>query len=81
MALLYFGEHMEQEPVTVPDFMGLTRQQASDTAGKMGLYIQVTGNTGLEPSVTVTAQSIAKDTLVPPGTTIQLEFTDTQARD
>ena len=79
--LLYFGENVEREPVMVPDFIGFTRQQASDTAGKLGLYLQITGNTGLEPSVTVTAQSIEKNTAVPPGTTITLEFTDTQARD
>ena len=79
--LLYFGEETENLPVAVPDFAGMTRQQASDTAGKLGLYIQVIGNTGLEPSVTVTAQSIAKDTQVPRGTTIKLEFTDTKARD
>ena len=59
----------------------MTRQQANDTAGKLGLYIQFAGNTGLEPHITVTAQSIAKDTNVPPGTTIRLEFTDQAARD
>ena len=79
--LLYFGQEEEREPVTVPDFAGMTRQQASDTAGKLGLYIQVGGNTGVEPSVTVTAQSIEKNTQVPAGTVIRLEFTDTQARD
>ena len=79
--LLYFGEATENTPVTVPDFAGMTRQQASDTAGKLGLYIQIVGNTGVEPSVTVTAQSIMKDTQVPRGTTIKLEFTDTKARD
>ena len=79
--LLYLGENIENTPVTVPDFTAMTRQQAEDTAGELGLYIQATGNTGLEPTVTVTAQSIAKDTQVPPGTTIELEFTDTQARD
>ena len=79
--LLYLGENAEAEPVLVPDFIGMTRQQASDAAGKLGLYIQITGNTGLEPTVTVTAQSIEKETTVPPGTTIRLEFTDCQARD
>ena len=79
--LLYFGEKPENKPVSVPDFIGMTRQQANDTAGKLGLYIQFAGNTGLEPHITVTAQSIAKDTNVPPGTTIRLEFTDQAARD
>ena len=79
--LLYLGQTSEDEPVAVPDFMGLTRQQANDTAGKLGLYIQSAGNTGLETTVTVTAQSIEKNTYVRRGTTIRLEFTDTQARD
>ena len=79
--LLYMGENAAGEPVTVPDFLGRTRQQASDAAGKLGLYIQIAGNTGLESHITVTAQSIEKNTQVPPGTTIRLEFTDGAARD
>ena len=79
--LLYFGEEKEETQVVVPGFIGMTRQQAADTAGKLGLYIQITGNRGLESTVTVTAQSIEENTQVPPGTTIQLEFTDTRARD
>ena len=79
--LLFFGETPEVETVKVPDFSGMNRQQASDAAGALGLYILVTGNDGVSPNVTVTAQSTAKDTLVPAGTTITLEFTDTTARD
>ena len=79
--LLFFGETPEAETVKVPDFSGMNRQQASDAAGALGLYILVTGNDGVSPNVTVTAQSTAKDTLVPAGTTITLEFTDTTARD
>ena len=79
--LLYFGQEIEDSSVTVPDFVGMNRQQANDTAGKLGLYIQISGNPGLEPTVTVTSQSIQKDTQVPPGTTIRLEFTDKAARD
>ena len=79
--ILYCGEASPQRMVGVPDFAGLTRQQASDTAGRLGLYILTKGNTGLESTVTVTAQSPDKDTLVPIGTTITLEFTDTQIRD
>ena len=79
--LLYLGEEITQAPVTVPNFLGMTRQQASDAAGKLGLYIRITGNTGLETNITVTAQSIKENTQVPPGTTIQLEFTDPRIRD
>ena len=79
--LLFFGESPEAETVAVPDFSGMNRQQASDAAGALGLYILVTGNDEISPNVTVTAQSTAKDTMVPIGTTIMLEFTDTTARD
>ena len=79
--LLYLGEQAADTPVTVPGFLGMTRQQAGDAAEKLGLYIQITGNTGLETHITVTAQSIEENTQVPPGTTIELEFTDQRARD
>ena len=79
--LLYLGEEPAQRQVTVPDFMGLTRQQASDLAGSLGLYMQIKGNTGLESTVVVTSQSVQKDTQVPAGTTIILEFTDIKVRD
>jgi beta-lactam-binding protein with PASTA domain len=67
--------------VTVPDFTGMHRQQAAEAAGKMGLYLLITGNGDISPKVTVTAQNIPAQTQVPAGTTITLEFTDTTARD
>ena len=79
--LLYLGEEPEERMVSVPDFTGMHRQQAAEAAGEQGLYLLVTGNGEISPKVTVTAQSIPKDTQVPPGTTITLEFTDTTARD
>ena len=79
--LLFLGESPERETVKVPDFYGMNRQQASDAAGALGLYILVTGNDDVSPGVTVTAQSAAKDTPVPVGTTITLEFADGAARD
>ena len=79
--LLYLGESPEPEMEAVPDFTGMNRQQASDAAGKLGLYILVTGNDEVSLQVTVTAQDIPKDTQVPVGTTITLEFADTAARD
>ena len=79
--LLYLGEEPEQRMVSVPDFSGMLRQQAAQAAGELGLYFLVTGNGEISPKVTVTAQSIPKDTRVPVGTTITLEFTDMTARD
>jgi len=77
--LLYLGEEPDIRLVTVPDFVGMTRQQASDAAGLLGLYILVTGNGAMD--AVVTAQAYAKDTQVPVGTTIKLEFADTKAAD
>ena len=79
--LLYLGQTPEQPTVSVPDFTGMNRQQASHAAGLLGLYILVTGNNGISPAVTVTAQNTPAGTSVPVGTTVTLEFTDTGARD
>ena len=79
--LLYLGDEPQEETVTVPDFYGMNRQQASDAAGKLGLYILVAGNPDTNMQVTVTAQSVPKDTKVPIGTTIQLTCADTKAGD
>jgi len=77
--LLYLGQEPEIRQVTVPDFTGMTRQQASDAAGLLGLYILVTGNDAM--NAVVTAQSQPMNTQVSVGTTIKLEFADVQAHD
>ena len=79
--LVYLGETTEERTVEVPDFSGMNRQQAADAAGKLGLYILVKGNLDLSPAVVVTAQNIPAGEITAAGTTIQLEFTDTGARD
>ena len=79
--ILYFGERPETRTVTVPDFTGMTRQQASDAAGKLGLYILVSGNMDIAPSVTVSWQKVSAGTQLPAGSTIELRFTDMTAAD
>ena len=79
--LLYYGGTAQQRLVKVPDFSGQTRQQASDAAGKLGLYILVTGNPSVDVKVKVTGQSVAAGTEVPVGTTITLAFADIDIRD
>ena len=79
--LLYLESLPETDTVPVPDFSGMNRARAAETAGNLGLYFLVAGNQEISPNVTVTGQSIPKDTMVPRGTTITLEFTDTGARD
>jgi len=79
--ILYLEETPEHRTVQVPDFTGMNRQQASDTAGTAGIYILVSGNTGTDPDVVVTAQDTPPGTQVAAGSTVRLEFTDTKAAD
>ena len=79
--LVYLGEAPPERTVGVPDFSGMNRQQATAEAGKLGLYILVTGNSEISATVVATKQSIPAGEQVAAGTTIQLEFTDTGARD
>ena len=79
--ILYFGSEATPRQVEVPSFLGMNRQQASDAAGKLGLYILPSGNPSTDPKVTVTVQSISAGTQVRVGTTVQLEFTDTASAD
>ena len=79
--LLYLGEEPERTALRVPDFSGMNRAEASEAAGKLGLYILVTGNTDISPTITVTAQDIPPGTEVSAGSTITLHFTDTRSRD
>ncbi len=79
--ILYFDAEAEEETVTMPDFYGMTRQQASDAAGALGIYILAKGNNEISPNVKVTAQSVPKDTKVSVGTTVELLFTDVKAAD
>ena len=79
--LIYLGEAAPQVAVEVPDFFGMNRAQAVAAAGELGLYILVAGSDEISAKVVVTSQSIPAGTVVPAGTTIQLQFADTGARD
>ncbi len=79
--LLYYGDDAPSQSVEVPDFKGMNRQQASDAAGALGLYILPVGNQEISTTVTATAQSIEPKTLVGVGTTVRIEFADTKAPD
>ena len=79
--LVYLGEQMPEVMVEVPDFTGMNRQQAAAAAAEAGLYMLVTGSSEISGNVVVTLQDIPAGTQVHAGTTIQLQFTDTGARD
>ncbi len=77
--LLYTQGAARRDTVTVPDFSGMTRAQASDAALNAGLYILVAGNSEISPDVKAMAQSLSPGTQVPRGTTLRIEFADTKA--
>ena len=79
--LLFLDGTPKITDVTVPDFSGMTYQQAFEAAEQLGFYILVQGNQDISPNVKATAQSEAPNTMVPMGTTITLTFTDLTARD
>ena len=79
--LLYLEGEADRSDVIVPDFIGMNRQEAAEAALSSGLYILIRGNGDVSPQVIVTAQSIPQGTSVQRGTTVTLEFTDTNAVD
>lgn len=79
--LLYLDGGTPESTVKVPDFRGMNRQQASDEAGKRGLFIRAIGNTDVAPNVTVCGQSEAPNTELAVGSTITLQFADGTLRD
>ena len=74
--LVYMGQQAAEQTVAVPDFSGMNRQQASDAAGLLGLYILPKGNTEISANVQAVAQSIPAGTMVQTGTTVAVTFTD-----
>ena len=79
--LIYLGGEAAPGQVKVPDFSGMNRQQASDAAGKLGLYILVRGNTEISPHVRVIAQSEPPGATVSQGSSVALTFADIAVAD
>ena len=79
--LLYLQDPEQPGQVTVPDFLGKTRQQASDLAGQLGLYILPAGNPGVSPKITAIAQDPQPGSQVEAGGTITISFADQSADD
>ena len=79
--ILYLGQTAPEEMVCVPDFTGMNRQQAADAAGKLGLYVLVSGNDEIAGNIVAVAQDISPGTQVSAGKTVQVTFADPAARD
>lgn len=79
--LLYLGEDTPDATVSVPDFTGMTRQQASDAAGALGLFIAALGSDEISPHVTVCSQKEPAGSQVSVGSTITVQFANKAFRD
>lgn len=78
--LLYLGEPVP-ETVTVPDFTGMTRQEAENAAANAGVTLILRGNTDENQHHPVQFQDIAAFTAVEPGCPVTVTFTDPRAMD
>ena len=79
--LVYLGEPTQSRLVTVPDFTGMNRQQASQAAGQLGLSIIPLGSEAIDVNVTVCSQKEPPGTQLPAGSAVTLQFADPTARD
>lgn len=77
--ILYMGEEVPTDKVTVPNLMGMTPAQANAAIANSGLYLQYKGSTS--SNAKVTSQSLVAGAQVARGTLITVEYTDDSARD
>ena len=81
VVLLYTDSTMPTEKVEVPNLMGMTVSEATQTLSELGLYLQAKGTDSTAWHVVVTDQDIEVGTKVSRGTTIMVIFADTTAMD
>ncbi|MBQ1281794.1 MAG: PASTA domain-containing protein [Oscillospiraceae bacterium] len=80
--LLYMGEEMPTDEVTVPDLRSYTVTEADAYLADLGLYLQTKGAAKTASAdLAITDQDIGAGTTVPRGTTITAELTDRTAQD
>ena len=79
--MVYLEETVLEEEILVPDFFGMTMDQAAETAAELGLYIIPAGNPDLNGQLRVGLQEPAARTKLEKGGSVKLTFTDTGARD
>ena len=79
--ILYLGEEPELTPVTIPDFVGMTRSQAEETAKTMGITVLAKGNKDSTSDIIVIAQSLPEGTQCVTGQAVELEFADVKVGD
>ena len=65
----------------MPDFRGMTLEQAVHLASEQGLCLSATGNPDLTDPLQVLSQHPEPGTETEPGAVIELKFTDRTVRD
>ena len=72
--ILYTVAETPKATVAVPDLVGKTAEAANRTLLGAGLNVSFTGSSGTDTGVIVLRQSIEKDTMVAPGTVVEIEL-------
>ena len=79
--LLYTESQAPSDRVSVPDFRGMTLEQAVYLAAEQGLCLIASGNPDLTLPLQVLSQYPEPGTEAEPGAMIELKFTDRTVRD
>jgi len=74
--ILYFNQEAPAELVEVPNFLDMTLPNARYVEMLSDVYMLVVGTNRDDIAVRATYQEPAAGTMVPPGTTVAVEFTD-----
>ena len=77
--VLYMGEEVPTDQVTVPSVVGLTAAQAEEKLAAQGLYMRATGVSDFNSGVVAYEQDIAAGASVDRGTTVEVRFSDSSA--
>lgn len=79
--VLYMGQQAQEEMISVPDVTGKDGEKANVLLTEAGLYMKMIGATGSEATILAVSQSPEPGTKVPPGTVVEVEFSDLGAKD
>ena len=80
--VLYLGEEVPTDQVSVPEVVGLTPEEVQQTLTNAGLYLRATGAVEYYSASNKAAdQSIAAGTMVNRGTVVEVRFIDSSIQD
>ena len=80
--VLYLGEEVPTEPVTVPDVTGMTLERARTALAEVGLYMKASGvSTYYTSSTLAIEQSVEAGGTAAPGTVIEVRFANNNIYD